>query len=98
TIFPYSTLFRSILTFYGPDTETETTELWLDSGFGARQLIVASDLGPEVVANTSRIAALESTFDDLDVAELESELESLGGTVSGLQSTVTSQGNTLSSL
>lgn len=87
-----------MFTFYGPDTDPETTELWLDAGFGGRQLIVASDLGPEVVDNTSRIAALESTFDDLDVAELESELESLGGTVSGLQSTVTSQGNTLSSL
>src|SRR5690606_10222567 len=87
-----------MFTSYGPDTEPATTELRLDAGFGARQLTAASDLGPAAVAKTSRSAAPERTFDALDVAELESEVESLGDTVSGLQSTVTSQGNTWSSL
>ena len=84
--------------FYGPDTTPETTELWLDAGFGGRQLIVASDLGPEVVATTARVDEIESDLSDANLSTLSSTVAGHTSSISSLSSTVSGHTSTLSSL
>lgn len=64
-----------LLDFLGPATTPETVSLWLDVGFGTRQLIAASDLGQQVVStaglvagHTGDIAALDTRVDALEAA------------------------------
>lgn len=45
--------------FQGPDADPEVTYMWADAGAG-RQLLVATDLGDVVAANTGAIATLQA--------------------------------------
>src|SRR5690606_22196234 len=65
---------HGMFAFYGPDTDPPTVEVWIDAGLGARQLAVATDLGPEFVSFSSRIDEVEDAIGDLKGSDLVAEL------------------------
>ncbi len=54
------------LDFSGPATTPETVALWLEAVPGSRQLITASDLGPQVQSLASSLAATAAQASTLD--------------------------------
>lgn len=99
---------HGMFAFYGPDTDPPTVEVWIDAGLGARQLAVATDLGPEYVSFSSRIDEVEAAIGDLDleavdglvedVADLQGDVGDLEGSLSSLSGTVSGLSGTVSSL
>src|SRR5690606_31396325 len=92
---------HGMFAFYGPDTDPPTVEVWIDAGLGARQLAVATDLGPEYVSFSSRIDEVEASIEGLDLEAVEGLVEDvadLQGDVGDLESSLSSLSDTVSSL
>src|SRR5690606_24241420 len=92
---------HGMFAFYGPDTDPPTVEVWIDAGLGARQLAVATDLGPEYVSFSSRIDEVEAAIEGLDLEAVDGLVEDvadLQGDVGDLESSLSSLSGTVSSL
>src|SRR5690606_38485571 len=71
------------------------------AGLGARQLAVATDLGPEYVSFSSRIDEVEASIEGLDLEAVDGLVEDvadLQGDVGDLESSLSSLSGTVSSL